>query len=109
MRWTEGLNWSVAVLGLTVCLWEQSARPVAHVAIRAGRFFDGKSDRLLSDQVVLIEGNRITGVGASDRVKIPPEAKEIGLNQATVLPGLIDTLTHRFLTGESGGRYDEQP
>jgi len=78
------------------------------VAIRAGRLFDGKSDRLLTNQVVLIQGERIADVGPSDRIKVPAGAEVIDLGRATVLPGLIDAHTHLFLTGESGGRYDEQ-
>ncbi len=88
----------------------QTAEPQAKrfLAIRAGRLFDGKSDRLLANQVVLIERDRIAEVGPSDSVRIPAGTQVIDLSGATVLPGLIDAHTHLFLTGESGGRYDEQ-
>jgi imidazolonepropionase-like amidohydrolase len=46
--------------------------------------------------VVLIEGERITEVGAAAQVKIPPGARIIDLGRATVLPGLIDAHTHMF-------------
>jgi imidazolonepropionase-like amidohydrolase len=78
------------------------------IAVRAGRLFDGKSDRLLEDQVIVIRGDRISEVGPVARISIPPGAEVIDLRRATVLPGLIDAHTHLFLTGESGGRYDEQ-
>jgi imidazolonepropionase-like amidohydrolase len=78
------------------------------VAIRAGRLFDGKSDRLLTDQVVIIRGDRIQEVAPAAQARIPDGAQVIDLSQATVLPGLIDAHTHLFLTGESHGRYDEQ-
>jgi imidazolonepropionase-like amidohydrolase len=78
------------------------------IAIRAGRLFDGKSGNLLNDQVVLIEGERITEVGPAASVKIPSGARVIDLSGATVLPGLIDGHEHIFLTGEDNGRYDEQ-
>ncbi len=70
------------------------------VAIRAGRLFDGKSDQLASNQVVVIQGDRITEVGPEGRVKIPSGAKVIDLTQATVGPGLIDGHTHVFETGD---------
>ena len=99
-----------ALLFVAASAWGQTPRPAATraLAIRAGRLFDGNSDRLLTNQVVLIEGDRISEVGPRDRVNIPAEAEIIDLSRATLLPGLIDAHTHIFLTGESHGRYDEQ-
>jgi imidazolonepropionase-like amidohydrolase len=73
--------------------------PQRHIAVRAGRLFDAKSEKLLPDQVVLIEGERIVGVGPADRIKIPSDAEVIDLSHATVLPGLIDAHTHVFGNG----------
>ena len=67
--------------------------------IRAGRMFNGKSDTLLSDQVIVIRDDKITQVGASGQVTIPSGAKLIDLRRATVLPGLIDAHTHVFENG----------
>jgi len=66
--------------------------------LRAGRLFDSKTGRMLTSQVVLISGERITEVGAASQVKIPSAAHVIDLSQATVLPGLIDAHTHMFNT-----------
>jgi imidazolonepropionase-like amidohydrolase len=76
--------------------------------IRAGRLFDGTSERLLTDQVIVIRGDRIEQVGPSSSVKIPKDATVIDLRKGTVLPGLIDGHEHIFLTGEDNGRYEEQ-
>ena len=67
--------------------------------IRAGRLFDTKSEKLVSNQVVLIRGDRITEVGPAEKVKVPDGAKVIDLSHATVLPGLIDAHTHVFGNG----------
>src|SRR5579863_3260623 len=66
------------------------------VAVRAGRMFDSKTGQMLTRQVVLITGERITGVGPEAQVKIPAGTQVIDLSQATVLPGLIDAHTHMF-------------
>jgi imidazolonepropionase-like amidohydrolase len=68
--------------------------PAQGVAIRAGRLFDSKSGRLLTDQVILIQGDRIKVVGSADHIRIPPGTFMIDLSRATVLPGLIDRHVH---------------
>ena len=62
------------------------------VAIRAARLIDGKSDAVLKNGVVLVEGEKITGVGSN--LTIPTDTKVIDLGDATLLPGLIDVHTH---------------
>lgn len=68
--------------------------------IKAGRLLDVKRGRLLGDQAILIEGERIKEVGPADIVQshVPEDARVIDLGQATVLPGLIDC--HDHLTGD---------
>jgi imidazolonepropionase-like amidohydrolase len=57
---------------------------------------------MLTRQVVILEGERITDVGPEARIKIPPPAQVIDLSQATVVPGLIDAHTHMFDTPKPG-------
>ena len=76
----------------------QCPPPPRVVAVRAGRLFDSKAGRMLTRQVVLLQGERITEVGPEAQVKIPAGAQVIDLSQATVLPGLIDAHTHMFNT-----------
>jgi imidazolonepropionase-like amidohydrolase len=63
-------------------------------AIRAGRLFDGRSPNLATNQVILIEGDRIVAVGPN--LAIPSGAAIIDLGRATVLPGMIDTHVHLY-------------
>lgn len=81
------------------------ARTNERLAIRAGRLFDGKSDDLKKQQVILIEGTRIVQVGSENDVQIPPSTEILDLSNATVLPGLIDGHTHVFAHGPD---LDEQ-
>ena len=72
------------------------------VLIRAGRLFDSKSGSMLENQVVLVEGEKISAVGPAAQVQIPAGAQVIDLSKATVLPGLIDGHTHVFGFGLDG-------
>ena len=74
-------------------LWAQAPRITA---ILAGHLINTVTGVVVSKQVVLIEGERITEVGPQDRVAIPKGATVIDLNNSTVLPGLIDCHTHIF-------------
>ncbi|MGD1071124.1 MAG: amidohydrolase family protein [Bryobacteraceae bacterium] len=88
----------IGILGAAAMLWSQG---VQTTAVRAGKLFDPKSGQMLANQVVLIQGERISAVGPAARVPIPAGAKVIDLSRATVLPGLIDGHVH--LTDATGG------
>ncbi len=75
-----------------------SAAEVEISAIRAGRLVDVTNGRVLTDQVILVRGERIEAVGAAGSIAVPGDAKVIDLSAYTVLPGLIDTHTH--ITGD---------
>jgi imidazolonepropionase-like amidohydrolase len=101
----------VPVLALAVLLVFSSAasaqRP-EHQYIRAGKLLDVHSGRVLSDMIIVVDGDSIERVTRASEISVPAGAKVIDLSNAFVLPGLIDAHEHIFLTGEDNGRYDEQ-
>jgi imidazolonepropionase-like amidohydrolase len=68
------------------------------IAIRAGRLFDSRAGTMLTNQTVLVRGDRIADVGAA--VAIPADARVIDLSAATVLPGMIDAHVHVYPSDE---------
>jgi imidazolonepropionase-like amidohydrolase len=88
-----------ALFGAAVfCVALQNPRPAASppaapvVALKAARVFDGRSDRMIENGVVIIDGSRIRDVGSG--LPIPPEATALDLGDATLLAGFIDCHTH---------------
>src|SRR5262245_58739995 len=69
------------------------------IVLKAARLFDGRSDRVTSPGVVVVQDGRITQVGGA----APAGAQVIDLGDATLLPGFIDAHTH--LSGESSDNW----
>src|ERR1700732_2086258 len=101
--WKSVLGACFGLMALTTPLYSQTPQVVA---VRAGRLFDSKSGQLLTRQVVLIQGDRISEVGSEDQVKVSPGAQVIDLSQATVLPGLIDGHSHVYDSLTAGARVN---
>ncbi|WP_336518485.1 amidohydrolase family protein [Pollutibacter soli] len=62
------------------------------IAVTAKRMIDVRTGKEITDAVILVEKNRITGVGSN--LRIPDSAQIIALGDVTLLPGLIDAHTH---------------
>ena len=70
----------------------QCVAPPGVTAVRAGRLFDSETGRMLTNQVIVITGERITAVGPEAQVKVPAGARVIDLSRATVLPGTVELI-----------------
>ncbi len=80
---------------------EAPARAVT--VLRASRLFDGKSDKIVSPGLVVVEGQKIVAVGPE--AKAPEGARVIDLGDATLCPGFIDAHTH--LTMQLGSDFNK--
>lgn len=77
---------------------QQSTEPIA---ISARRMIDG-AGRTLDNAAVIVEGNRITSVGA---LPATFRGKRIDLGDATLMPGLIDVHAHVAWYFNAQGRF----
>ena len=102
---------SVLTLLITLsALSAQAQSPPSRTLIHAGRLIDGTSDQVKLDQGVMIEGERITAVGAFTELHAQaPGVTVVDLGSRTLMPGLIDDHTHILLQGDiTAEDYDEQ-
>src|SRR5713226_7634796 len=101
MKWQSTIGFALLALALGGS-WV-GAQGQKTVVIFARQMFDGKSDGLLSNQVIVIQGDHIAQVGPAASITIPAGAQEIDLRSATVLPGLIEGHNHMFKIGDHPG------
>src|SRR5213592_5117348 len=74
------------------------------IVLKAARFFDGKSDALVQNAVVIVQGDKIIDAGTN--LPVPSDAQVIDLGDATLSPGFMDAHTH--LTADFSGNYNER-
>jgi imidazolonepropionase-like amidohydrolase len=75
--------------------------------VKAGKLLDVRGGRMLTNQVIVIRGDRVARVAPADQVQIPAGAAVTDLSRGTVLPGLIDCHTHIMLTDVDDAHYDD--
>ena len=78
------------------------AIPQGTIALTHATVIDGTGSPSMTDQTILIEGDRITAVGASGSIRIPANANIIDASGKTVIPGLIGLHNHSYYTGGNG-------
>lgn len=71
--------------------------------IKAGRLIDTVNGKVLENQTIIVEGDRIKAVGSN--LTVPSGAEVIDLSKMTVMPGFTDSHVH--ITGQAGGDYYE--
>ena len=73
--------------------------------IKAGLLYDSKSNTLLKNKLIEIQGERIIAI--TDFKTLPKTQQVIDLSEYTVLPGLIDAHTHVLFSQEAQEDFAE--
>ncbi len=92
------------VLGILLCLGIAAQAADQLIALKAARMFDGKSNALVQNAVVIVQGDKIVDAGSN--LAIPTGAQVIDLGDVTLSPGFMDAHTH--LTADFSGNYNER-
>jgi imidazolonepropionase-like amidohydrolase len=71
------------------------------VVVKASRMIDGKSDKPITNAVIVIQGEKVLQVGSG--IAVPSGAQIIDLGNATLLPGLIDCHDHLTFNPQDAG------
>lgn len=101
-RTTMGFWFGVlAALGAGSALAEPAAAVSRPIVLKAAHLFDSVSGSLTDGGVIVVQGNKIQGVGNAS--PLPADAQVIELGDATLLPGFIDAHVH--LSDESGPNW----
>ena len=95
------ISFAVVLVAVCACLGQQTT---PRLVVHAGKLVDVEHGNLLSDQALVVQGDKIVSVGPASEVKPAASDKVIDLPNATVLPGLIDVHTH--LTGDPSFGYE---
>ena len=95
---------ALALLVVIVCLSvtalpQRGIRPEPPIGrgtfvIKAARLIDGTGAPAITNAVVVVIDNKITGVGTAGSVTVPGNAQMVDLGDVTLLPGLFDSHTH---------------
>jgi imidazolonepropionase-like amidohydrolase len=73
------------------------------IVLKAARLFDGKSNSLVENGVVVVKDDKILDAGSN--LQVPNGSRVIDLGDATLCPGFMDAHTH--LTEDFSGNYNE--
>src|SRR6058998_523808 len=90
----------VLVILLSLGIATQAADQL--IVLKAARLFDGKSNALVQNAVVIVQGDKIVDAGSN--LPIPSGAQVVDLGDATLSPGFMDAHTH--LTLDYSGDYN---
>ncbi|MBI4932157.1 MAG: PD40 domain-containing protein [Bacteroidetes bacterium] len=81
--------------GIKVNLVLDSDKPKGTTAFKGARIITmNNGSDVIENGTIIVTENKITDIGASDKVQIPPGAKVMDMTGKTIMPGMIDVHAH---------------
>jgi imidazolonepropionase-like amidohydrolase len=82
------------VITLVACGVDGTRVPDDALVIRDGTVIDGTGNEPIADGLVVAQGDRIIAVGEAADFTIPRNARILGADGGTIMPGIINSHTH---------------
>lgn len=79
-----------------VKVYYQRDIPQGVVLLKGARIITMEGDQVIENGDILVENNRIKGVGASGSLTVPAGAKVVDVAGKTIVPGFVDTHSHMW-------------
>jgi len=79
-----------------VKVYYQRDMPQGVVLLKGARIITMEGDQVIENGDILVENNRIKGVGASGSLTVPAGAKVVDVAGKTIVPGFVDTHSHMW-------------
>ena len=102
--YTDRMKITRCAVAAFFCLAVSANAADEFIALKAAQMFDGKSNALVPNGVVVVQGDKIVEAGSN--LPIPSAAQVIDLGDATLCPGFMDAHTH--LTLDFSGDYNQR-
>jgi Tol biopolymer transport system component len=79
-----------------VKVYYQRDMPQGVVLLKGARIITMEGEQVIENGDILVENNRIKGIGASGSLSVPAGAKVIDVAGKTIVPGFVDTHSHMW-------------
>jgi imidazolonepropionase-like amidohydrolase len=98
---TTTLHKDPEAAGTPIGLKRAFAKPSGKLALTGGTVITMNGNEVIQNATVIVDGNRIVGLGPGGRVSIPADARRIDARGKFIMPGIIDAHAH-IGTGSQG-------
>ncbi|GAA6204600.1 amidohydrolase family protein [Thalassotalea sp. SU-HH00458] len=73
---------------------KKADKPAGVVAFVGGKVITMEGENVIDNGVVVVNGNKISAIGANGSVEIPSDAKVVDITGKSIMPGIIDAHAH---------------
>ncbi len=80
--------------GVNVSFFAQTDDPAGTIALTGATVITMKGDEVVKNATIVVQRNRITSIGPSEKVTIPSDARKIDVSGKFIMPGMIDVHAH---------------